>query len=136
MWDPEAREIAVKTLPSFAPAEVLFEFEEPLTFVCPDRDGQLLLAHSLSAEDGISRYLVVATDEQILGELKAGRIDLRGALRKPRCWIADVGPAWAVKRLWIIPFTKVPPDLLPRPGALLTPELEHAIAPSGTGSRV
>jgi hypothetical protein len=135
MWDPEAREIAVAALPSLAPAEVLFEFEEPLTFVCPDRDGQLLLAHSLSAEDGISRYLVVATDERILAELKAGHINLLGALRQPRCWIADVGPGWAVERLWIISFTKVPPDVLPRPGAMLTPELEHAIAQSGTGSR-
>jgi hypothetical protein len=47
-------------------------------------------------------------------------------LRQPRCWIADVGPGWIVKRLWIIPFAKVPLDHLPRPGVLLTPELEPA----------
>ena len=135
MWNPEAKEIPVETLPTLMPAEVLFEFEEPLTFVCPDRDGQLLLAHSLNAEDGISRYLVVATDERLLGELKAGRVDLLGALRQPRCWIADVGPGWAVKRLWIISFTKVPSEVLPRPDALLTPDLERASEPSGTGSR-
>ena len=135
MWNPEGKEIPVETLPTLMPGEVLFEFEEPLTFVCPDRDGQLLLAHNVNAEDGDSRYLVVATDERILGELKAGRVDLLGALRQPRCWIADVGPGWAVKRLWVISFAKVPSEVLPRPDALLTRELERAIALSGTGSR-
>jgi hypothetical protein len=62
-------------------------------------------------------------------------VDLLGALRQPRCWIADVGPGWAVERLWIIPFAKVPSEVLPKPDALLTPELERAIALSGTGSR-
>jgi hypothetical protein len=52
MWNPEAKEIPVETLPTLLPGEVLFEFEEPLTFVCPDRDGQLLLAHSLNAGVG------------------------------------------------------------------------------------
>jgi hypothetical protein len=135
MWNPEAKEIPVETLPSLMPGEVLFEFEEPLTFVCPDRDGQLLLVHSLNAVDGTARYLVVATDQRILGELKAGRLDLLGALRQPRSWIADVGPGWAVKRLWIIAFEKVPSEVLPRPDALLTPELERTIALSGTGLR-
>jgi hypothetical protein len=135
MWTPEGKEIPIETLPSLTPAEVLFEYEEPLTFVRADRDGQLLLVHSLTAEDGTSRYLVVATDERILGDLKAGRVDILGALRQPRCWVADVGPGWAVKRLWIIPFAKVPPDVLPRPGVLLTPELERAAELSGTGTR-
>jgi hypothetical protein len=135
MWTPEGRETSAEALPSLAPTEVLFEYEEPLTFVCPDRDGQWLLAHSLGAEAGTLRYLVAATDERILGDLKAGRVDILGALRQPRCWVADVGPGWAVKRLWIIPFAKVPPDALPRPGVLLTPELEGAIEPSGTGTR-
>ena len=124
MWTPAGNEIAQDALGVLAPTDVLFEFEEPLTFACRDRDGQLLLAHSLCAEGMLSRYLIVVTDERVIAELKAGRLDVLGALRQPRCWIADFGPEWEVKNLWSIPFDKVPVDVLPKPWAMLTPELE------------
>jgi hypothetical protein len=111
-------------LGAIAPTEILFEFEEPLTFLCRDRDGGLLLAHSLSAEPGRSRYLVSISDPRIITELKAGRLDVLGALRQPRCWIVEFGPGWEILDLWLIPFDEVPKDLLPKPGAMLTPDLE------------
>ena len=47
------------------PGEVLFEFEEPLTFVCPDRDGQLLafMRHTVAA--GVSCIFI----SHLLGEV-------------------------------------------------------------------
>jgi hypothetical protein len=49
---------------------------------------------------------------------------LLGALRQPRCWIVDFGPGWEIQQLWLMSFNKVPREMLPRPGAMLTPELE------------
>ncbi len=98
---------------------MLLEFEEPLTFVCRDRDGYILLAQTLCAEVSLSRYLVVVTDQELVDGLKAGRMDFLAALRQPRCWIVDFGPNWVIRRLWLIALKKVPKDHLPKPGAML-----------------
>jgi hypothetical protein len=124
MWEPKGKAIDSATLGELRPEEVLFEFEEPLTFTCRDRDGQMLLAHSLCAEGSMSRYLLVATDQEFIDGLRAGRLDMLAALRQPRCWIVDFGPGWEIKRLWLIAFEKVPKDHLPNPGAMLTPQLD------------
>ena len=124
MWAPEGKPIDKKTLGALAPAEVLFEFEEPLTFVCQDPEGQLLLAHSLCAEPDLSRYLVAVTDQEVIDGLKAGRVDVLGALRQPRCWIVDFGRGWEIVGIWSVLFDKIPKDLLPRAGAMLTPDLD------------
>jgi len=124
MWAPEGKPIDKKTLGALAPTEVLFEFEEPLTFVCQDPEGQLLLAHSLCAEPDLSRYLVAVTDQEVIDGLKAGRLDVLGALRQPRCWIVDFGRGWEIVAIWSVLFDKIPKDLLPRAGAMLTPDLD------------
>jgi hypothetical protein len=124
MWVPEGKTIEKDSLGALIPTEVLFEFEEPLTFVCRERDEQMLLAHSLWAGAGGSRYLVAVTDPGIIDDLKAGRLDVLEALRQPRCWIVDFGPGWEIQQLWLIPFDKVPKEMRPRPGAMLCPELE------------
>src|SRR5262245_54205628 len=124
MWEPKGTAIDAATLGELRPEEVLFEFEEPLTFICRDRDGQLLLAHNLCAEGDVSRYLLVVTDQEFVDGLKAGRLDMLAALRQPRCWIVDFGPGWRIKGLWLIAFDKIPKDHLPKPGAMLTPELD------------
>ena len=67
--------------------------------------------------------------DRILGDLKAGRLDLRNALRQPRCWVADVQEDAAISALWRVDFDSVPEDVLPRAGTMLTPELESLIEP-------
>ena len=124
MWVPTGKQIKKDALGDLTPVEILFEFEEPLTFVCNDLDGQPLLAHSLCAESALSHYLLSVTDQRVVQELKAGRLDVLGALRQPRCWIADVGGEWEVVGLWLVPFDRVPKDHLPRPGAMITPDLD------------
>lgn len=124
MWTPEGKQIRQDSLGSIVPQEVLFEFEEPLTFVSIDLDGQLLLAHSLCAEGTLSRYVIAVTDQRIIQELKAGRLDILGALRQPRCWIADFGAKWEVVNLWLVPFEQIPKDHLPRSGAMISPGLD------------
>jgi hypothetical protein len=108
MWEPNGEGIDTATLGELRPEEVLFEFEEPLTFICRGGDGQMLLAHNLCAEGSLSRYLVVVTDQESINRLKDGRLDMLAALRRSRCWIADVGPGWEIKGLWLIAFDKVP----------------------------
>ena len=124
MWSPEGKLIAKDSLGALTLIEVLFEFEEPLTFVCLDREGQPLLVHSLCAEAHLSRHLVSISDQRIIADLKAGRLDVLGALRQPRCWIVDFGPGWELSALWLIPFDQVPKNVLPKPGAMLTPDLD------------
>ena len=72
----------------------------------------------------MSRYLLVVTDQEFIDGLKAGRLDMLAALRQPRCWIVDFGRGWEIKGLWLIAFDKVPKDHLPKPGAMLAPELD------------
>lgn len=122
-WEPEGNKIAEERLGSLEPAEVLFEFEgEPLTFVARDPDGDLLLLHSVMAFDRTTRYVASAIDSRILGDLKAGRIDILTALRQPRCWVADVAEDGSVKALRRVEFSSIPDKVLPRPGAMINPD--------------
>lgn len=123
MWAPEGKSIDRDSLGQLAPVDVLFEFEEPLTFVCMDPDGQPLLAHNLTSQGPVSRFLVAVTDDRIIRELKAGRLDLLGALRQPRCWIADLTAGWQAVAVWLVSFDRIPKDHLPMPGAMVTPDL-------------
>lgn len=125
MWEPIGKALDHDQLGSLEPSEVLYEFAaEPLTFVAHDPEGEPLLVHNLSAWDRVSRYVVSAVDERILGDLKAGRIDIVTALDQPRCWVADVAEDASVKSVRRVDFVSIPSDLLPDPGAMLTPDLE------------
>lgn len=125
MWEPEGNKIAEAELGSLEPGEVLFEYEgELLTFVARDMDGEALLLHNVMAFDRATRYVVAAIDARILGDLKAGRIDILTALRQPRCWVADVAEDACVKALWRVEFASIPEEVLPRPGAMVNPDLD------------
>jgi hypothetical protein len=120
MWELRGIEVERDRLGSMEPGEILFEYDgEPLTFVALGPDGEPLLVHSLSASDGISRYLVSAVDSRMLGDLKAGRIDILTALRQPRCWVADVAQDASIRRVWPILFEEIPEGYLPRCGVML-----------------
>ncbi len=122
IWEPNGTVTDTSSLGDLRPEEVLFEFEEPLTFTCRDRDGQMLLAHNLCAEGGISRYLLVATDQGIVDRLKAERLDMLAALRQPSWCIVDFGPGCEIQRLWHVPFAEIPTTMLPEANATLAME--------------
>ena len=131
MWEPNGRVIDSEAIGSLELQESLFEFEgEALTFVAHDLDGDLLLVHNLCVADRVSRYLVSPIDSRILSDLKAGRLDVHSALRQPRSWIADVEvddtpeSSWRIRTLYRIDFDSVPKDHLPRPGVMITPDLD------------
>ncbi|MFI5457265.1 MAG: hypothetical protein ACHRXM_17605 [Isosphaerales bacterium] len=137
MWEPEGKLINAHTLGSLEPAEVLFEYEgEPLTFVARDLCDELLLVHSLLVFDRMSRYLVSAVDQRILDHLKSGQLDVRGALRQPRCWVADMAVDGAAAKLWRVEFDSVPESVLPRAGTMLTPQLEPLLRVRLLGNRI
>lgn len=123
MWEPDGERIPADSWGKLTPDEILFEFEEPLTFICRDPYGLPLLAHNLSAEDGLSRYLIVVSDSPLIEDLKSGHIDLLSALNQPRCLIADFGREWKIHDLWMIPFEKIPKRVLPKAGAMLSPDI-------------
>ncbi len=125
MWQPEGTKLECDKLGSLEPREVLYEYAgEPLTFVASDPEGEPLLVHSLSAFDRTSRYLVSAIDSRILQDLKAGRIDILTGLRQTRCWIADLAEDASINAIWRVEFTSIPQNVLPRPGAMLNPDLD------------
>ena len=131
MWEPKGKIIDSNALGSLTPREPLFEFEgEYLTFVAGDPNDDLLLVHNLCVSEGVSRYLVSPVDARILGELKAGRLDIYSALRQPRCWITDLVAddssehPWRIEALYLVDFDSIPKDYLPRPGAMITPDLD------------
>jgi hypothetical protein len=45
-------------------------------------------------------------------------------LFRSRCWIVDFGRGWEIVGIWPVLFDKIPKDLLPRAGAMLTPDLD------------
>ena len=130
MWDISGKSVDQDRLGALAPREILHEFGgEPLTFTADDPDGGLLLVHSLCVFDATSRYLVSPIDARLLKEMKAGRLDIHSALRQPRCWIvdlvaADAEPTWRVQSIHLIDFDAVPKDHLPRPGTMISPDLD------------
>src|SRR5947208_3450644 len=125
MWAPVGKPVEPSLLGSIEPSETLYEFDgESLTFVAHDPTGDLLLVHSLCVFERKSRYLVSAVDEKILGDLRAGRLDLSSALSQPRSWIADIDEDGAVISLWRAASAVAPASVLPRPGVMLTPDLE------------
>jgi hypothetical protein len=129
MREPQGTKIAQEELGSLEPDEVLYEFDgEPLTFVARDPDGEPLLVHNLSAFDRTSRFLVSAVDSRILHDLKNGRIDILTALRQPRCWLADLGDEATIIALWAVEFASIPDNILPRPGASISPGFEATAA--------
>ena len=137
MWEPVGKTLGQGVLGSLEPTEILYEFSgEPLTFVALDPDAEPLLVHSLCVFDRTSRYLVSAVDARILREVKAGRIDILTALRQPRCWIADIAEDASVKSLWRIDFGSIPERILPKPGAMVSPELDPLLRLRLIGSGV
>ena len=137
MWEPVGKTLGQDVLGSLEPTEILYEFSgEPLTFVALDPDAELLLVHSLCVFDRTSRYLVSAVDARILREVKAGRSDILTALRQPRCWIADIAEDASVKSLWRIDFGSIPERILPKPGAMVSPELDPLLRLRLIGSGV
>jgi len=131
MWEPKGKLVDSDSLGPLEPVEVLYEFGcEFLTYVARDRNDAPLLVHSLSVFNRTSRYVVSAVDSRILGELKAGRMDIYSALQQPRCWIADVvgdnsaHPPWRIHALHRVDFDAIPIDYLPRPGVMLTPDVQ------------
>lgn len=133
MWEPDGEAGDPEALGPLRPVEVLSEFEgEALTYVALDRNEVPLLVHNLCVFERTSRYVVAAITPGILTDLKAGRVDVRTALRQPRCWIADLvasdsdDPPWRVKAIHVVEFEDLPDAYLPCLGAMLTPELKSS----------
>lgn len=131
MWEPNGKLVDPEPLGSLRPVEVLYEFDgEYLTYLASDRNDDPLLVHNLCVFEGISRYVVSPIDSRILGDLKAGRIDVYSALQQPRCWVADLVPSegaeppWRIQSLYRVEFENLPGDHLPIPGTMLTPDLD------------
>lgn len=107
------------TLP--APAEVLYEFEEPLIFVHGDVPVQSLWYKQTGTPSG-PQYWVVPTSDPILTRLKSGRISMLDALRQPWASIIEIDRDQRIVRTE--PPKEEDEEFLPNPGTMLYAELQ------------
>jgi hypothetical protein len=109
-----------------APAEVLYEFGEPLIFTTYSARGRLLLAYT-SAEsiaDCTTRLIVVPTSASLIRKLKRGILTVYEALDQPVVWAVDRLFDGSVCRAQeLSELTQVPEAFLPSIDRTLWPEL-------------
>ena len=118
MWPVDGLPVSVDFLAGLKPANVLYEYEGPRIFSCPDQEGKLLLVYECDHDEETTRYLVVPTCRSTLDELIAGRCAVRQALQQPRSWIVDVR-AGAISEAWSVEMEKLPAGVLPKAGTRL-----------------
>lgn len=127
MWQVPGTTVDPSQFSPLRPLKVLYEFDGPKTFTFRDQDGELCLAHWCDEEEGAARLIAVAFSNRLLAKLEQGIISVRDALEQPRAWILDEDPAGIVRAAWRVDVADLPEDVLPKPGALLTPVLERAL---------
>jgi len=126
MWSVPGSVIDPERFGALRPLKVLHEFDGPKTFTFRDRDGELYLAQWCDGENGAERYIAVAFSNRLLAKLEQGIISVRDALEQPRAWILDEDTDGNVHAAWRVEVADLPDEVLPKPGALLTPALERA----------
>lgn len=110
MWTPIG-ESTPDLLRQITPDEVLYYFDEPLLFTC--RSLFPMLCYKIDESAGISQYLSVQTNPEIILQLRNGNISVRSALWQPWCWIVETDDEFRVRRSWGQSIQDVPARYLP-----------------------
>jgi hypothetical protein len=118
MWSVAQPSSPPWSIAPLEPAEVLYEFDGPLTFTCKFGFFDALF-HKAGERSGIHFFLAVETNEETITALRDGKISVRGALNRRHAWIIEVEDDLRVKRYWNTPMDNVPEGILPKRGAPL-----------------
>lgn len=109
------------------PLEVLYEFDQPMIFTTTLPSLGLVLAYLVEpADDGEfgGRFLAVPTNATMLADLRRGRMSVRDALLNSWLWLIDMDASGTAREAWHIDAEKLPGDILPEPGVMLSAELQ------------
>lgn len=98
---------------SLDPVEVLYEFDgfQVFTSLTPDRTSLLVYTYNENGD-----LLAVSTSQEMLDDLRLGRISLFDALHRPWVWLVDCDRKTVRRCSWGL----IPSKHLPRPGVTLS----------------
>lgn len=126
-WQINAPEFGIEPFVGVQLDEILYEFDGPRIFTATSLFGTLL--YFLAEEDdGISRFIVVPTNAQIIERLKSGILSVWDALNQPWIWVVDVSFNGIPQKSWRCTLADVPADVLPKSGVMLWSHLEPVFA--------
>ena len=136
LWSVKLDDWTAGTFRQIVPEEILVEFEHPLTFTFRDEAGTLLLAHLLSRDDMILRYILAPTSQKLIEQLRTGRLSIFSALDQPLIWLVDVDSDGHCQNAWAGSSDEVPSRVLPAPDVMLYPELEPMLRLRAIGETI
>lgn len=125
MWPVMAGRRSLKGL-ELTPLEVLYEFDWPRIFSCRV-DGKPFLAYQCDEDDKRLRFLLVPISDLQIHLLKSGNADVRSLLWRPHAYVVDVSYSWTPLACWRISSRDLPPDVLPKAGVMLWPQLKPVV---------
>ncbi|WP_022652458.1 hypothetical protein [Aquaspirillum serpens] len=126
-WQINAPEFGIEPFVGVQLNEILYEFDGPRIFTATSLFGTLL--YFLAEEDdGISRFIVVPTNAQIVERLKSGILSVWDALNQPWIWVVDISFNGIPQKSWRCTLADVPADVLPKSGVMLWSHLEPVFA--------
>lgn len=130
-WNPTDPESPFPISGPIKPADVLYYFNEPLTFVA--NEALPLLCHKIDEDASYSQFVVVPTSDEVVTRLRQGALSVRAALEQPWCWIIETDGHYNVERSWRMTVDKIPEDFMPQRGLGLYPE--HGILEEAASDR-
>lgn len=136
LWQVQLKEWTSGTIKQVEPLELLVEFEQPLTFTFRDENGTLLLAHLVSQDNELSRYIAAPTTDDIVAQLKSGARAIIAALDQPILWLIDIAADAKVARAWVGNLKGIPTAVLPAPDVMLFASLAPMIRLRATGKLI
>ncbi|MDS4059137.1 MAG: hypothetical protein RKP73_11270 [Candidatus Contendobacter sp.] len=126
MWDVKGTPLPVK-FENWVPDRVLYDFDGPRIFTVRHELGDFL-AYVCDEDDQIARYLLAPTNDDTVAALEKGTCTMRETLAQPWLWVIDVGFDDVPRQVWRSTLEAIPETLLPKPWAMLWPNLEPLLA--------
>lgn len=136
MWEIQGKTVDPERFSPFEPVEVLYEFDGPRIFTVLDKDQAPNLVYWSDEDQSCTRYVVVPTSPQILGDLRQGVISVLDALDQPRCWVCDVDLDGQLTGCLLVNYPEIPSDALPARGTMLWPSLEPLLTLRAVGTEI
>lgn len=123
-------------LGSAEPAEILYEAEEPVLFTLTTAMQQRVLAYLAEGTPDARWLLLAPCGDQLLDDLKHGRIPVRAALEASWLWLAKLDNDNNWTGAWTVDIESFPQEHLPERGLMLLPEHEPVLSTRAVGAQL
>jgi len=123
-------------LGSAEPTEVLYEAEEPVIFTLTTAFQQRVLAYLAEGTPDARWLLLAPCGDQLLDDLKHGRVPVQAALGASWLWLAKLDNDNSWGGAWVVDIDSFPQEHLPERGLMLLPEHEPVLSTRAVGPRL